>query len=32
VVGARIIYGSKPMVPFEAAPDAQQAPKVDFSK
>jgi LemA protein len=32
VIGARVIYGSKPMVPFEAAPEAQQAPKVDFSK
>lgn len=32
VVGARIIYGSQPMVPFEASPDAQQAPKVDFTK
>jgi LemA protein len=32
VIGARIIYGSKPMVPFEATPESQQAPKVDFSK
>jgi LemA protein len=32
VIGARVIYGSKPMVPFEAVPEAQQAPKVDFSK
>jgi LemA protein len=32
VIGARIIYGSKPMVPFEASPDAQQPTKVDFSK
>jgi len=32
VIGARVIYGSDPMVPFEAAPQAQQAPKVDFSK
>lgn len=32
VIGARVIYGSKPMVPFEATPDSQQAPKVDFSK
>lgn len=32
VIGARIIYGSEPMVPFEAAPEAQQAPRVDFSK
>ncbi len=32
VIGARIIYGSQPMAPFEAPPEAQQAPKVDFSK
>ena len=32
VIGARVIYGSKPMVPFEATPESQQAPKVDFSK
>ncbi len=32
VIGARVIYGSKPMVPFEGTPEAQQAPKVDFSK
>jgi LemA protein len=32
VIGARIIYGSKPMVPFEATPEAQQRPNVDFSK
>jgi len=32
VVGARIIYGSKPMVPFEAAPGAERAPQVNFNK
>lgn len=32
VIGARVIYGSKPMVPFEGTAEAQQAPKVDFSK
>jgi LemA protein len=32
VIGARVIYGSKPMVPFEATPEAQQPTKVDFSK
>ncbi len=32
VIGARVIYGSKPMVPFEGTTEAQQAPKVDFSK
>ena len=31
VIGARIIYGSDPMVPFEAStPDADVAPTVDF--
>jgi LemA protein len=31
VIGARIIYGSSPMVPFEAtAPNADIAPTVDF--
>jgi len=30
VIGAKVIYGAKPMVPFEAAPDAQNAPSVDF--
>jgi LemA protein len=29
-IGAKIIYGAKPKVPFEAAPGAQAAPKVDF--
>jgi LemA protein len=32
VIGARVIYGSKPMVPFEATPESQQAPKVNFDK
>ncbi|MFN3946208.1 MAG: LemA family protein [Allosphingosinicella sp.] len=31
MVGARIIYGAEPMVPFEATtPGAEQAPTVDF--
>ena len=31
VIGASVIYGSEPMVPFEAtAPNADQAPTVDF--
>lgn len=31
VVGARVIHGAQPMVPFEAtAPNADQAPTVDF--
>jgi LemA protein len=30
-VGAKVFYGSKPMVPFEAAADAQAAPKVNFN-
>ena len=29
-IGARIFYGAKPKVPFEAAAGAQEAPKVDF--
>ena len=29
-VGAKIIYGAKPKVPFEASDAAQAAPKVDF--
>jgi LemA protein len=29
-VGAKIFYGAKPKVPFEAASKAQDAPKVDF--
>jgi LemA protein len=31
VIGARVIYGSEPMVPFQAtAPNADVAPTVDF--
>lgn len=30
VIGARIIYGSQPMQPFEAEAAAQRAPTVDF--
>ncbi len=31
VIGAKIIYGAEPMVPFEATtPGAEAAPKVDF--
>jgi LemA protein len=30
-VGARIFYGAKPKVPFEAAAGAQKAPTVDFN-
>jgi LemA protein len=30
-IGARIFYGAKPKVPFEAAEAAQQAPQVDFN-
>ncbi|MFL6733469.1 MAG: LemA family protein [Sphingomicrobium sp.] len=29
-IGAKIFYGAKPKVPFEAAAGAQSAPKVDF--
>ena len=29
-IGAKIFYGAKPKVPFEAAAAAQEAPKVDF--
>ena len=29
-IGAKIFYGAKPKVPFKAAPEAQEAPKVDF--
>jgi len=29
-IGARIFYGAKPKVPFEAAAGAEQAPTVDF--
>ena len=30
-IGAKIFYGAKPKVPFEAAAGAQSAPKVDFN-
>ena len=31
MVGAKIVYGAKPLVPFQATtPNADQAPKVDF--
>ena len=30
-IGARIFYGAKPKVPFEAAAGAQSAPTVDFN-
>ncbi len=30
VIGARVIYGAQPMVPYEASAEAQSAPKVDF--
>jgi LemA protein len=30
-IGAKIFYGAKPKVPFEAASSAQTAPKVDFN-
>jgi len=30
IIGAKIIYGSKPMVPFAATDAAQSAPSVDF--
>jgi LemA protein len=30
-IGAKIFYGAKPKVPFEAAASAQQAPTVDFN-
>jgi LemA protein len=30
-IGAKIFYGAKPKVPFEAASGAQDAPKVDFN-
>jgi LemA protein len=29
-IGAKIFYGAKPKVPFKAAAEAQDAPKVDF--
>ena len=30
-IGAKIFYGAKPKVPFQAATNAQDAPKVDFN-
>ena len=30
-IGAKVFYGAKPKVPFEAAPAAQQAPSVNFN-
>jgi LemA protein len=30
-IGARIFYGAKPKVPFEASAGAQEAPKVNFN-
>ena len=30
-IGAKIFYGAKPQVPFEAAAGSQTAPKVDFN-
>jgi LemA protein len=30
-IGAKILYGAKPKVPFEAAAGAQEAPKVEFN-
>jgi LemA protein len=30
LIGARIIYGSDPIVPFQAQEGAEQAPRVDF--
>jgi LemA protein len=30
-IGAKIFYGAKPKIPFEAAAGAQTAPKVDFN-
>ena len=30
-IGAKIFYGAKPKVPFQAATNAQEAPKVDFN-
>lgn len=32
VIGARVIYGSQPMSPFEAAAGAEVAPTVNFSR
>lgn len=30
LIGARVIYGSQPLVPFEAQPGAERPPTVDF--
>ena len=30
-IGAKVFYGAKPKVPFEAAAGAQEAPQVDFN-
>ena len=30
-IGAKVFYGAKPNVPFEASTEAQSAPKVDFN-
>jgi LemA protein len=30
-IGAKVFYGAKPKVPFEAASGAQEAPTVDFN-
>ena len=30
-IGAKVFYGAKPKVPFEAAAGSQTAPKVDFN-
>ena len=30
IIGARVIYGSQPMTPFEAQEGAERAPRVDF--
>ncbi len=30
-IGAKVFYGAKPKVPFEASAKAQEAPKVDFN-
>lgn len=32
VIGAKIIYGAKPMIPFQAAPGAENAPTVSFDQ
>jgi LemA protein len=30
VIGARVVHGAQPMVPFQAEPQSQPAPRVDF--